>query len=134
MVASDEDVLWLDADARIERDLELFDETGADFAIYHSERGAPKLRFRSGTAYFANTPQTRGLLSAWNTRCQADPQVWDQEHLFHAWESMQDDLATKWLPMTYCQRFDESDGVVDPHIVHYQASRQTRKAERAAGK
>ncbi len=127
--------LWLDADAEVLRPLDLFDGLDANFAVY-KQGGGLKTRFRSGTVWMRAPGQAYLLLDRWAKRCDDDPDTWDQEHLFRAWESMDADedcdLHTHWLPLSYCQRFDEADGVPDPHIVHYQASRQLKDKGRKA--
>jgi len=52
------------------------------------------------------------------------PSKMEQEHLFWAWWHLEPDIETLWLEPRYCCKFDE--GVADPVIVQYQASRQLR--------
>ena len=121
-------VLWLDADAEIRRPIEKwfdFDDE-LDFAIYRDEKATNrKWKFRSGTVWFNNTPVAHDLAAEWVKFCESDPKRFDQESLYLAWGMI--DVLPHWLPLTYCQRFDEPDGVPDPHIVHYQASRVARQ-------
>lgn len=138
MFASDEPVLWLDADAVIMRPLYPLElqTKSYDFAVFRDEaRKGSKHYFRSGTVFFNNTSAAKMFAGHWSARRFRDPEVWDQELLFQAWEANQDHSAvacvsTLFLDETYCKIFDRGD-VEDPHIVHYQASRATRKKEHA---
>lgn len=125
-------VLWVDADAEVLRPLDDMIPEGTDFAIHRKEEGAEKLKFSSGTVYFGRKGGAINLLQRWVNIQEQHPDKWDQETLYMAWSEMQDDLVTHWLPITYCQRFDERKdvGVPDPHIVHYQESRNRRKRDR----
>jgi hypothetical protein len=127
-------VLWLDADAEVRRPLDwdwLASEEwwDVDFAIYRQPAARPKLQFRSGTAFFNQTAGAHALVRRWEERCAEDRARWDQESLYLAWQDLHDVVDAFWLPMTYCQRFDEPRPLkVDhPHIVHHQASRKTKK-------
>lgn len=137
LLACDEPVLWLDADAVIEQRIEAaleFEEhvLEHDFAVFRDEaRKSPKHHFRSGTLWFNTTYAAMGLVSSWNTRCIARPDTWDQESLYITWQEEQErGLKTHWLPESYCKIFDRGN-VEDPHIVHFQASRELKEKKRA---
>jgi hypothetical protein len=117
LASTNEPVLWLDADAEIKRPLDLFDGLDTDFAVYRAEHAGPKHRFRSGTVWINSTRGGYSLAGDWAELCQEIPGKWDQEHLYHAWKANQDDVLTHWLPLSYCQRFDEAAGVPDPHTL-----------------
>jgi len=137
--STEESILWLDADAEVMRELEYINfwprplDRAGDFAIYRNPVKAPKKWMcRSGTVWFNNTPAAHRLCEEWVRLCEEKPKRFDQESLWMAWESMEADIRVHWLPITYCQLFDDKPGspfnpVPDPHIVHYQASRETRK-------
>lgn len=131
MRASGEPVLWLDADAVVERDIAgMFDflpDAQPDFACWHNPKAPDKIRFRSGTVWLNQTPMGYRLATAWAGRCYENPQTWDQEHLFHAWNSIRSGLKEWWLDVSYSHIFDEDDGC-KPHITHYQASRELKHA------
>ena len=132
LISTGKSVLWLDADAEIKRPLDYIEDLqkDTDFAIWHSKRGSPKLRFRSGTVFLNYTPAALDLAMEWTRRCEENEEMWDQECLFRAWHNRDFEIRTEFLPQTYCQVFDE-DGVADPHIVHHQASREVKKKEKA---
>jgi len=132
MRSGSESVLWLDADAEIKRTVWLADfcDDGADFAVYQNPvKTAKKWMCRSGTIWFNRTPAAFALAEEWVRLCEEKPSRFDQESLWMAWLSMQERVRVHWLPITYCQLFDdraEFQPVTDPHIVHYQASRDIR--------
>lgn len=136
LLASDEPVLWLDADAEIMRRIEAALDheeklQDYDFAVFRDvKREGSRHYFRSGTLWFNKTYAAMGLVSTWNTRCIARPGVWDQESLYITWKEEQEHLKTHWLPETYCKIHDRGD-VADPHVVHWQASRQLKRKAHA---
>ena len=129
--ATGESVLWLDADAEIRSNIsEMVPMRPLDFAIHHEENRSPKWSFRSGTVWFNSTPAAHRLAEDWGRRCEEAPDRFDQESLYLAWHGMGQAINVRahWLPMSYCQRIGEPDHKdEDAHILHYQASRETRK-------
>lgn len=124
--ASDVPVVWLDADATVEKVPDLFSAIDCDFAA-HKWQG---WQLGSGTLYFGKTDLARALLDRWVVRCEADPTGWDQDHLQSAWcdVSAAAPLRTVWLPRAYLQIFD-APIEEEPVIVHWQASRAVRASE-----
>lgn len=116
-------VVWLDADATIERDPALLRRCGADFAVCKYAGW----EFGSGTLFFNATPVAGRLLDRWVERCEADPLIWDQMHLDAAWVDIasREPLITQWLPEAYLHIFDET-GQEPPVITHWQASRENK--------
>lgn len=134
-----ETLLWLDADAEIMRPLDYLEKLdGFDFAIFRKYDGPQRQRFWSGTLLVAPTKRTEQLLSVWADLCDRQSHIWDQENLFVAWMKLAKNLRAVWLPLSYCQRFDEKErsgnGVDDPHIIHYQVSREMRPKKRRPDK
>jgi SAM-dependent methyltransferase len=123
---SDRPVVWLDADATVEKDPVLFAALDCDFAAHKFDGW----QLASGTLYFGKTDLARQLLDQWVMRCQADPLGWDQDHLQSAWcdISASSPLRTIWLPRPYLQIFDAPRPVdEEPVVVHWQASRKLGK-------
>lgn len=116
-------VVWLDADATIERDPVLLRRCGADFAVCKYAGW----EFGSGTLFFNATQAAGRLLDRWVARCEADPLIWDQMHLDAAWVDIAsaEPLITQWLPESYLHIFDET-GQEPPVITHWQASRENK--------
>jgi hypothetical protein len=122
-------LLWVDADARVQRPPDLLRGTSADFAIHKVQRW----QFASGTLFFNATPLAGVLLATWERLCLRYPHVLDQLLLDAAWETTMRDypLATMWLPTAYTSIFDHPEAIADdeaPVIVHLQASRRLKSA------
>ena len=117
-----EDLLWLDADAEIKRELTVFDNLREtmDFAVYIRQHHT--MPFRSGTVWFNRTEPAKALLDAWAAEAQRRPMHWDQVTLYRVWHAMKNKVRTAQLPLSYCCKFDE-EGAEDCHVVHHQASR-----------
>ncbi|MCK4873045.1 MAG: methyltransferase domain-containing protein [Phycisphaerales bacterium] len=118
-------ILWVDADAVVNRPPNLLASTDADFAVYRLPDGS----FASGTVFFGTTEAADALLQAWVRLCDADPTELDQVHLATAWQqvSASRDITTLWLPEQYTKVFDQS--LTDPVIEHFQASRRANRAD-----
>ena len=131
--ASSEPVLWLDADAEIKGSLYALENIGADLAIHEdaSLKHMRPYRLRSGTMLFGCDPPSLALATKWAERCKQHPEKLDQETLLDAWEPMaRNGLNTHWLDGEYCCRYDDP-GADTARIVHYQASRETRRHKNA---
>ncbi|MEM1185104.1 MAG: hypothetical protein AAGI53_08870 [Planctomycetota bacterium] len=122
----DRPVLWLDADAVVNRPPVLVAGAEMDFAVQKTLGWV----FNSATVYLNRTPLARLLLDTWVGLCEAQPDVWDQIHLDTAWEMVtaRHALRTQWLPQTYTKIFDMDaerrlDGA-EPVIEQFQASRR----------
>ena len=114
-------LVWVDADATVDRDpIILREGYDADIAVHYRD-GHELL---SGTIWIGDTPGARDLLHRWSAACQRDPGVWDQRTLQKIVESGAYRVAQ--LPAAYVAIYDAkmSD---NPVITHWQASRQSRK-------
>lgn len=127
----DEDIVYVDVDAEFQHYPELFDTLGSEMrhciAAYEFDRScyrkSPKgTELLSGTLYLRNVIETIKVVKTWENRCKSNPKEWDQRSLEFV-------LGDDWhrLPGEYCKIFDRMESVVDPVIVHYQASRQVRR-------
>ncbi|WP_196207539.1 class I SAM-dependent methyltransferase [Citrobacter sp. Res13-Sevr-PEB04-36] len=125
-------VVWLDADATLERKPELFSSLNADFAIHKwtwdIENPDSGWQFASGTLYFGKTDLAGKLLKQWVLRCHSDPFTWDQEHLSSAWCDINclHPLKTFFLAREYLQ-IDGATEFSPPVIKYWQASRLLKK-------
>jgi hypothetical protein len=125
-------ILWVDADAIINRPPNLLRGCGADFAVHRWDRW----QIASGTIFFGQSALAEALLQEWVERCRRHPTTWDQVHLDFAWEhvSCVSPLHTIWLPRAYCQIYDRrSEEGHTTVIEHYQASRRHRRSSSADG-
>jgi hypothetical protein len=118
-------IVWLDADARIRRYPQLFNELAVDFAA-HWRHGAELL---SGTLWFNATPRARALVEAWCEAQLREPGKWDQVVLQNVITSSVPGLVIQHLPSEYTCIFDGDMG--EPVIEHMQASRRLAKSARA---
>lgn len=128
---SDIPIVWIDADATVEKYPEIFPSLDCDFALHKWD----DWQFSSGTMYFAKTQLAKKLIDQWVVRCEADPVNWDQVSLQSAWCDISSvlPLRTVWLPRSYYAIFD-AGGVEETVIKHWQASRQSKKEGRVTGK
>ena len=76
----------------------------------------------SGTLFFKNTEESKNIIERWEQRSQQNPNEWDQKSLEHVLGESHD-----LLPGAYCKIFDRMETVIEPVIVHYQASREIRR-------
>jgi hypothetical protein len=122
---ADGPILWVDADGEILRRLEAIEALDADVALVDTKEREPRIRYRTGTLWLNQTPGAAGFVAEFADRCASEPDLWDQEHIYRTIADTPAKVA--YLPMSYCQRFDEPSGVRDPHIIHHQASREMRR-------
>lgn len=114
-------VLWVDADAEIVRQLpeqfpyELSMLRDLDVPPEHREHVG------SGVVYINYTPKNLKLVQKWIDLC--DDKEWDQVALKEALK----DEDIRALPREYGMIYDRISKKDDPIIVHYQASRLTKK-------
>ena len=114
-------LLYLDADATVDRYPSLFDGMEGDIAV-HLRNGRELL---SGTIYLNNTDATRSLLKLWERECKDNPDKWDQRCLQTVLGNNQ--FIVRDLPPEYCAIFDRMPEAGDhPVITHWQASRRLK--------
>ncbi len=117
-----ENVVWIDADAILERTPELFSRLKCDIAYYYLKAFKELL---SGTLFFTNNQRMKSLVDEW-IALNATNDKWDQKNLQSIVESKRD-LRKSILPVEYCKidkiRFTNS---ANPVVTHYQASRRFR--------
>jgi len=125
-------VVYTDADSEFLKYPMLFnllEEKQIDIAAYlldHSKYKRQKPpELLSGTIFFGNTAKSHQIVEQWRMVCNMFPEMWDQSALHRV---IQDDFYH--LPPEYCKIFDYMKDVIDPIIVHYQASRIARRREK----
>jgi len=118
-----ETLIYIDADAVIKKDPELFRIFDADFGCHFL--GGELL---SGTLILNATNATIDLVSEWNRLQKEDTSKWDQKVLQEAFNDLRDSIDFHELPASYCKIFDNVlHKDVDPVIEHYQASRKVKR-------
>jgi len=135
-----ENILWVDADARILKYPELlFDipescHVGVNYLEYieHYGRQTGKVEILDGTSYYKNCDEMKPFMDEWIQRSV----IAGKNHRIILGEmikeKMEDNLNLFLLPREYCYIMTQPDGsqpaipIKDPYIAHYQASRMGR--------
>jgi len=127
----DKSVVYVDCDAEFLRYPDLFEPWSTlpyiDIGVYVFDRScyrksAHGFEVLSGTIFLKNNEKVYKIIKQWEQECKEHPRVWDQRSL----EKVLGGQYTA-LPGEYCKIFDRMENIVDPVIVHYQASRIVRK-------
>lgn len=120
-------IIYVDCDAEFLRYPKLFEVFEDDVGAYVFDRSCYKCgnggtEVLSGTLFFRNNEKVMDLVCRWEEQCKKNPKVFDQQSLEKV---LSGDFSL--LPGEYCKIFDRMDTVVDPVIIHHQASRKVRK-------
>ena len=121
-----ENIVYLDADARIRQYPKLFDTLDADMGC-HFRRGRELL---SGTVFFKNCPACHMVVNDWIEENKQHPDLWDQKTLHAVVLRYQAEgkLKVENTPPAYTQIHDSMAHYGAPVIEHMQASRTLKKA------
>lgn len=129
-------VLYLDADARIERDpIPYFERLDCDLA-YHIRNKTPLHKkfgdeAMSCTVYVQPSASGMDFMKRWIDLCQQPSQtIWDQR-LMEMAHKKTPGLRFHNLPVEYCAIFDGADMPKRPVITQWQASRRFKTADRS---
>lgn len=134
-----EPVVFLDADAVVERNPKMFDELNEYDIAFHwldwnlQWRGhtGNKRELLSGTMMFNPTPTTFDLLDEWITAVKQYPALWEQRVLQKIVEDNEKSINIYNLPASYCtvilHNGDIPPYINEPIIIHTQASRKYKK-------
>lgn len=119
--STDDNVVYIDIDARLRSYPELFDNFDYDIGA-HIKDGKELL---SGTLYFRNSNKVKKLVRSWLKNQRKFTEKWDQHVLQNTInEESQLELKLGNLPPAYCQIFDSMAHFGDAVIEHLQASRE----------
>lgn len=126
----DRSIVWLDADAEVLKDPELFNtlkwpDIGVCRYVWKKARKSEVL---SGTLWFKNDHISRDITDAWTKTQQDNPDQWDQFSLDRTLQRLSHVLVW-WMPFEYCYIHDfhrQEHPDSEPIIIHYQKSRETR--------
>lgn len=121
---TDEDIVYLDADARVRKYPELFDTITEDIA-FHTKDGVEAL---CGTVFIKNTPAAKELLGEWLAEQEKQ---YKAGHPLAAQKAMEvvcksGKYSVFNLPPSYTQIFDSMAHHGPAVIEHMQASRQAQ--------
>lgn len=125
------DILYLDADARVQKYPELFDNIDFDIgAMYLNNE-----EMLGGTLYFANNAKVSAIVEKWVAVSLEHPQMWDKTILQHIIqvEAAKLGIIVRMLPTSYSHIFDWK-GLEEPVIEHFQANRRFKKKINELGK
>lgn len=117
----DDDLLYLDVDARIRKYPSLIDAFHHDVGV-HYRRGTELL---SGTIFLKNRPEVHAMVKRWVAYQSRHPDTWDQRTLQEVLEDSNLDIFD--IPAAYTQIFDRMAHHGEPIIEHMQASRRYKK-------
>lgn len=131
LVKYEDDILYLDADAVITRELPLEDLTGDVMRFYIMEWTPPETgkkiyELLSGTLFLPYNEVTLDIVKKWITHQQNNPMLWDQKTLSEVLNKMPDykyvPFSAEWTYIKdYHSKFD-----LDPIVIHGQASREMK--------
>ena len=115
----DENIVWVDADARIRQYPSLFEDIEHDVAI-HFRDGKECL---TGTVFFKNNQGSRDIINTWISKYNEDPcGSGNQRTLGRVLNTRKFTM----LPASYTLIFDLMKDQGPPVIEHFQASRKKR--------
>lgn len=126
----DENILYVDVDARFRQYPSLYDEFDGDIGVHYRERHGKKgAELLSGTIFLRNNEAVRRLAGIWIDAQRAQRDAWDQRVLQEVIERYAGELGIKVIntPPQYTQIFDSMRKYGEPVIEHMQASRRARK-------
>ena len=122
----EEDILYLDVDARIERSFTEEETPLGDlpgFVVWNQTWGSHKEELLSGTIFFPNNNLSREILDDWIHEQENNPREWDQRTLQKVVFSAKYPYYKMNLNWCAIQKFMK---LQDPIIVHGQASRRLK--------
>lgn len=128
------DVLYIDADAEIKKELSFFEGLDCDICAYDgSGQAHMSHKYLASTIFFKNTAATHKLVQDW-IAAQDDKNAGkfqvDQDSLDMAMAQNADQLNVLPMPERFIKIYDRPADGQEPHIVQYQASRSTTKLRR----
>lgn len=113
-----EPIIWLDADAVLNKEPELFSRIKKNLAICVYGR-----EYLSGTIFLKPVKEIYELIDEWVSECDKNPKEWDQRILQRL--ILKNNIDHEILPTSYCKvDFFKSD---DNVILQNQASRRFKK-------
>lgn len=125
----EENIVYVDADATIEREPTLFDTLDCDVGFHRNRNAGRNGELLSGTIFLRNTQVVRDIVFEWLRRCTRHQTKWDQKHLDECLKLFPL-LKVHLLPQEYCYIFDSKVKCDEPVIVHHQASRRLKVMEK----
>jgi hypothetical protein len=134
------DILWVDADGEFLRSPRIEDFQGGDVAAVYidwTDRPVPITgnQIASGTMFIRYSKGGRQFAQGWESEVRKHPRDNDQISLARVLDRSKEWGFQKfYLPESYCAIFDLMEDVVNPVILHHQASRRLKKEVNKKGK
>ncbi|PCI76936.1 hypothetical protein COB21_03665 [Candidatus Aerophobetes bacterium] len=135
-----QNILWIDCDAIVVKPLYIFNTIDEDIAAkyIHDAHASHPSKLMSGTLFLKYNPRILNLLDHWEKACaeqlKRDKKTWDQTVLRDVL-AQDKHISLFSLPKAYCQVYDKiqnEEELQDSVIIHFQASRFTKKQESIA--
>jgi len=124
----DQDIVWLDADARVYKHPKLFDELDCDIACHYRDWQHGNDELLSGTLFLKNIPRVKAIVKEWISVNNKRKTTWEQRNLQRVINRNAPILHVVKLPVEYCCIFDDKRrSKIDPVIEHFQVSRKLRR-------
>lgn len=125
---TNQDVVYVDVDARLMRDPALFDSLDCEIAFHRLNCRFRGNELLGGTVFFKNCEKIKEMLKVWAEDCLDNYHVWEQEKLDKCVKKS--DLNVYLLPVEYCAIFDHPSATgADVVLLHTQASRRLKRGE-----
>jgi hypothetical protein len=133
-MASDQPILWVDADAMLRRPLNELENCTADLAIVKREGWD----FWGGQVYFGPGPGAECIIDVWCRYCRDFPHIWDQVSLGYAWweASLQAAISARWLDGAIAKKAKRGfvsnlwqSLTTGAAIIHKQESRRSKRKQ-----
>lgn len=127
----EEDILYVDIDARFRQYPSLYDNFDGDIGVHYlvNQRYKNGRELLSGTIFLKNNEAIRDLVRTWIDQQKAQHFAWDQRVLEEVIENHAEKIGIKVIntPPQYTLIFDSMRKYGQPVIEHMQASRRARK-------
>ena len=123
-------IVFIDADGEVVSYPKLFDTLDCDIAAFINHINS----LLSGTLYIANTAKTKKLIDRWIDKNAANTSLIFEQRILHGVIKTHKNIVFKKLPIGYCQIHNYKFRDDNPTIIHWQASRRTKKLYEALEK
>jgi len=119
----DKNIIWIDADAVIQKNPVLFDKIpDCDIAVHYRD----DIELLTGTLYIRNNETMRNIVDQWIEANKTSRNFLEQKNLENVLDKNKE-IKIFNFPASYCQIFDIMNNTSTPVIEHFQSSRKWRK-------
>lgn len=131
----DRPILWIDADATLNRRVHELENCTADIAIVKRHGWS----FYGGQIFFGSGEGADRIVNLWADYCRNWPNIWDQVSLGYAWwdAALTGEVSAVWLEKSFFQKrqanvFSRLKQIVrgtEAAVIHKQESRKSKTAQ-----